>query len=197
MTSVIVLASGGPDSLTCVLEALERGYVVHALFVDYGQPAASVECSYVQSHADLLGFRLACISLKIWLDGMADAVGVEGPRIVPARNSILLSLAANHAAKVGASEIWYGACSADTAYHDCQQEFMDAMSTALGVPVRAPMIKISKADILHRVRYIKTISCYTPIGQKACGQCSSCRTRNEALSRCQPAQTKDKGETNS
>lgn len=196
MASVVILVSGGPDSLACVLEALNLGYTVYGLFVDYGQPASSVEYSYVQSQAALLDFHLTCISLKIWLDSMADAVGTGGPRIVPARNSILLSLAANHASKVGASEVWYGACSADTAYPDCQQGFMDAMSAALGVPVRAPMTKILKEEILHRVRHIMTTSCYTPIGQKACGQCSSCRTRNEALKR-QPPQTKDRRGINS
>ena len=190
MASVVILVSGGPDSVACVVDALELGHVVYGLFVDYGQPASSVEYSYVQSQAQLFGFELTCVSLKIWLDGMVDAIGVDGPRIVPARNSILLSLAANHAAKVGASEVWYGACSADTAHSDCQQAFMDAMSTALGMPVRAPMSKVSKKEILCRVRYIETTSCYTPIGQKACGMCSSCRTRNDALGISLPRRTK-------
>jgi 7-cyano-7-deazaguanine synthase len=178
---VVILVSGGPDSLACVLEAQERGHAVHGLFVDYGQPAQSVEQWHAQYHSELFDFPLACVSLRIWLDGMADAVGIGGPRIVPARNAILLSLAANHAAKVGASEIWYGACSADTQYPDCQQAFMDAISVALGMPVRAPMAGVPKREILDRVRYIETTSCYTPIGQKACGMCSSCRTRNDAL----------------
>lgn len=181
MSKVVILVSGGPDSLACVLEAQRVGHTVYGLFADYGQPAASVEWRHAEEHALTLGFDLTCVRLQIWLDSMADSAGVDGPRIVPARNAILLSLAANHAAKVGASEVWYGACSADTAYPDCQQAFMDAMCIALSKPVKAPMAGIPKRDILHRVQAFPTTSCYTPCDGNPCGQCSSCLTREGAL----------------
>jgi 7-cyano-7-deazaguanine synthase len=119
---------------------------------------------------------------------------------VPGRNFIFLSLAAAHAEVVGASFIYFGANVLDySGYPDCRPEFIHAFETAVkegtkagreGNPlhVKAPLLMLSKADIIRRgielhVPFHLTHSCYDPVENLACGQCDSCVIRREGFAK--------------
>jgi 7-cyano-7-deazaguanine synthase len=114
---------------------------------------------------------------------------------VPARNTMLLSLALGWAEIVGASDIFVGVNAVDySGYPDCRPEFIEAferlarLATKAGVEgvsfkIQAPLIAMSKADIIRAgtdlgVDYRATVSCYqAAVDGSACGQCDSCRLR--------------------
>lgn len=106
MSSIVLLLSGGVDSVACLYKAVLEGHIVHAMFVDYGQ---------VQAPQELGCARAACatISASFGRDVSLRIVDVEGlagvgDGYVPARNLVLLSLAANYAHTVSATELWAG-----------------------------------------------------------------------------------------
>jgi len=114
---------------------------------------------------------------------------------VPARNTLLLSLALGWAEVVGATDIFVGVNAVDySGYPDCRPEFIAAferlaqLATKAGVEgarfaIRAPLITLSKADIIRTgvslgVDYGMTVSCYqADAAGRACGKCDSCRLR--------------------
>jgi 7-cyano-7-deazaguanine synthase len=119
---------------------------------------------------------------------------------VPGRNLIFLSIAAAHAEVVGASLIYFGANMLDySGYPDCRPEFIRAFETAVkegtkagmeGIPlqVKAPLLMLTKADIIRRgidlhVPFHLTHSCYDPVGDQACGRCDSCTIRLEGFAK--------------
>lgn len=130
-----------------------------------------------------------------------DAVGTPGIPItyVPARNTIFLSLALGYAEARNASEVWLGVNAVDySGYPDCRPEFIDAFQdvifrgTRSGIERReprviAPLIRMSKADIIRRgaslgVDYSLTHSCYDPDETgRACGHCDSCILRRRGF----------------
>ncbi len=113
---------------------------------------------------------------------------------VPARNTIFLAIALGYAEVQGAETIVLGVNQVDySGYPDCRQEFLDAfqqlanLATKAGVEgsshfrIWAPLVRMSKAEIIRAglalgVDYGLTWSCYTG-GERACGQCDSCRIR--------------------
>jgi 7-cyano-7-deazaguanine synthase len=111
---------------------------------------------------------------------------------VPARNTILLSYALAYAEVVDADAIFYGANAIDySGYPDCRPEYVEAfermanlgtkMGVEKGIKILAPLMHMSKADIIRRgmelgVPYELTWSCYRG-GEKACGRCDSCLLR--------------------
>jgi 7-cyano-7-deazaguanine synthase len=119
---------------------------------------------------------------------------------VPARNTIMLSLALGWAEALGGSDIFYGANAVDySGYPDCRPEYvasferMANLATKAGVEahndaerirVHAPIIAMSKADIIHLgmelgIDYGQTVSCYQADAQgHACGECESCKLRH-------------------
>ncbi len=124
----------------------------------------------------------------------AAAAGIPAT-YVPARNTLLLSLALGWAEVVGAGDIFVGVNAVDySGYPDCRPEFIAAferlaqLATKAGVEgsrfkIHAPLIEMSKADIIrtgHRlgVDYGMTVSCYQADAEgRACGRCDSCRLR--------------------
>ena len=118
---------------------------------------------------------------------------------VPARNTILLSLALALAETLGAGAIGIGVNAVDySGYPDCRPEYLVAfqcltrlatragVESGKGVEMLAPLIGLSKADIIRRgaalgVPFDLTHSCYDPIGDLACGRCESCRIRCEGF----------------
>lgn len=120
---------------------------------------------------------------------------------VPARNTVFLSIALGWAEVLGAAEIYIGVNAVDySGYPDCRPAFIAAferlanLATKAGVEgtkvfrVRAPLIDLSKADIIRKgvalgVDYSLTISCYQPDPRGlACGRCDACRLRREGFS---------------
>jgi 7-cyano-7-deazaguanine synthase len=202
----VVLLSGGLDSATVLAIARSRGFECHALSVHYGQrhnaeltAARHVAAALGARDHRIMGVDLAGIGGSALTD---TAVAVpEGPSAgipvtyVPARNTLLLSLALGWAEVLGAADIFVGVNAVDySGYPDCRPEFIEAfqqlsrLATKAGVEgvpftIQAPLIDMSKADIIRKgielgVDFGMTVSCYQarPDGA-ACGKCDSCRLR--------------------
>ena len=202
--AAVVLLSGGLDSATCLAIANSRGFSCHALSVDYGQRHNS-ELLAAQKVAQSMAAELKTIKLDLRLFGgsaLTDDIDVpekEGEGIpvtyVPARNTIMLSLALAWAEVLGAGDIFIGVNAVDySGYPDCRAEFINAyeemanLATKAGVEgrrliIHTPLIDLSKADIIRQgtdlgVDYAMTVSCYQADEQgRACGVCDSCRLR--------------------
>jgi 7-cyano-7-deazaguanine synthase len=210
MKNAVVLLSGGLDSATTLAIAREQGYTCYALTVNYGQRHRA-EIAAAARIASVLGAReqrVIEIDLRGW-GGSAltdDAIAVPtapSPGIpvtyVPARNTIMLSLALGWAEALGANDIFTGVNAVDySGYPDCRPEYMAAfeamarLATRSGVEgapisIHTPIIKLSKAGIIRKgtrlgVDFALTVSCYQAdaLG-RACGRCDACRLRREGF----------------
>ena len=202
--SAVVLLSGGLDSATCLAIAKDEGFRCHALSLDYGQRHRS-ELIAAENVARSMDAELKVINLDLRTFGgsaLTDDIDVpeeEGDGIpvtyVPARNTIMLSLALAWAEVLGAGDIFIGVNAVDySGYPDCRPEFVNAyeemanLATKAGVEghrliIHTPLIDLSKADIIRQgselgVDYGLTVSCYQADEQgRACGVCDSCRIR--------------------
>jgi 7-cyano-7-deazaguanine synthase len=191
--SVIVLMSGGVDSLVCAELARERGILAGLVFVDYGHPAQAAEAwrafaYHGRSRIPLWVVHAFGLGLAD-MDAAAQATS-DSPRVVPARNALLIAAAANRAAVVGASEVWIGAQGGDDAsYPDCRAGWIDAISEAMhaacGVRVAAPLVAMSKPQVIAEARRLgiareETWACYRPSGTDPCRACASCLAAADA-----------------
>jgi 7-cyano-7-deazaguanine synthase len=202
----IVLLSGGLDSTTVLAIARAQGFECCTLAVSYGQRHA-VELAAARRSSALLGaveHRQMNVDLAdIGGSALTDSrIAVpEAPTsgipvtYVPARNTLFLSLALGWAEVAGAGDIFVGVNAVDySGYPDCRPEFIAAfehlagLATRAGVEgrrcrIRAPLISMSKADIIRAgialgVDYAATVSCYQANARgEACGRCDSCRLR--------------------
>jgi 7-cyano-7-deazaguanine synthase len=202
----IVLLSGGLDSATVLAMARSRGFECYALSVHYGQ-RHSAELAAARQIAATLGAREHRV-MGVDLAGIGGSA-LTDPTVaipesptsgipvtyVPARNTLLLSLALGWAEVVGAADIFVGVNAVDySGYPDCRPQFIEAfehlarLATKAGVEgvpfkIHAPLIEMSKAEIIRAgaglgVDFSMTVSCYqaAPDGA-ACGRCDSCRLR--------------------
>lgn len=206
----VILVSGGLDSATVLARAREDGFECYALSVDYGQRHSSeLEAARRVAHAarvaehKLVRVDLAAIGGSALTDNSIAVPDEGGEGIpvtyVPARNTVLLSLALGYAETLRANDIFIGANAVDySGYPDCRPEFIDAyerlanLATRAAVEgqtltVHAPLIALSKADIIllgHElgVDYSLTVSCYRADSNGlACGHCDSCRIRSDGF----------------
>jgi len=207
----VVLFSGGLDSSTCLAIAREEGFAPHALAVRYGQRHA-YELRAAERVAAALGAPLKVVDLDLRAIGGSAltgelAVPKDSPSgqgipvtYVPARNTVLLALALGYAEVLGAQDLYIGVNAIDySGYPDCRPAFVRAfealanLATAAAVEgrarytVRAPLLQLSKAEIIRRgaalgVPYGLTHSCYDPDPEgRACGRCDSCRLRRQGF----------------
>lgn len=205
--AAVVLLSGGLDSSTCLAIARDMGFDTYALSVAYGQRHAA-ELSAATRVATTLGareHRLARVNLgQFGGSALTDAAiavpeddDSEGIPVtyVPARNTVMLSIALAWAEVLGARDIFVGVNAVDySGYPDCRPEFIHAfenmanLATKAGIEgqrirIHAPLIHLSKADIIRRgtalgVDYGITVTCYQADEQgRACGRCEACRLR--------------------
>jgi 7-cyano-7-deazaguanine synthase len=202
----IVLLSGGLDSATVLAIARSRDFECHALSVHYGQRhSAELEAARKVAQAQgVTDHRVMSVDFAgIGGSALTDAnIGIpESPTAgipityVPARNTLLLSLALGWAEVVGAADIFVGVNAVDySGYPDCRPQFIQAfehlaaLATKAGVEgmrllIQAPLIHMSKADIIRAgtelgVDYGMTVSCYQADEDgAACGKYDSCRLR--------------------
>jgi 7-cyano-7-deazaguanine synthase len=210
MKTAVVLVSGGLDSATTLALARKEGFECYALSVDYGQ-RHRVELQSAQRVArklgalehkivklDLASFGGSALTDDSMAIPTAPSDGIPST-YVPARNTIMLSLALAWAEVIGSQDIFIGANAVDySGYPDCRPEFLNAyetmanLATKAGVEgarlrIHAPLVDLSKAEIIRLgadagVDFSQTISCYqpTPAGL-ACGQCDSCRIRRQGF----------------
>ena len=204
----VVLVSGGLDSATALAIAQDKGYDCHALSVDYGQRHRS-ELEAAQSVTDAAGVPLKVLPLDLRAIGgsaLTDDIdvpegGTEGIPVtyVPARNTIMLSLALACAEVLGAEDIFIGVNAVDySGYPDCRPEFIAAYQRmarlatkaaveGAGMTIHTPLIDLTKAEIIQAgarlgVDYSLTVSCYqADVQGKACGACDSCLIRKEGF----------------
>lgn len=201
-----MLLSGGLDSATTLAIARDAGHACHCLTVDYGQrhraeldAAARVARAMGAAEHRVLAFDLSAFGGSALTDAAIPVPEAPTPGIpvtyVPARNTILLSLALAWAEVLGSRAIFFGANAVDySGYPDCRPEYMRAFETLANLATRAavegarltlhtPLIALSKADIIRRgvalgVDYALTVSCYQADAEgHACGRCDACRLR--------------------
>jgi 7-cyano-7-deazaguanine synthase len=203
----LVLLSGGLDSATCLAIARSEGFDAYALSVEYGQRHAA-ELTAAQRVASTLGaiaHRVAHVDLGQFggsaLTDSSLAVPIEGLEggipitYSDPHNTLMLSIARAWAEVLGAEHIYVGVNAVDySGYPDCRPAFINAfetmanLATKAGVEghklhIHAPLIDLSKADIIRRgtalgVDYGLTVSCYQADDDgKACGLCDACRLR--------------------
>ena len=206
--TAVVLLSGGLDSATVLAMATDLGYQCHALSVDYGQRHRS-ELVAAENVASSMSANLKTIELDLRTFGgsaLTDDIDVpeeesEGIPVtyVPARNTIMLSLALAWAEVLGAGDIFIGVNAVDySGYPDCRPEFIEAYQQmarlatkaaveGAGMTIHTPLIDLTKAEIIQAgtrlgVDYSLTVSCYQADGQgRACGVCDSCRIRRDGF----------------
>jgi len=214
MKRAVVLVSGGMDSAVTLALAREQGFVCHALSVAYGQRHSSElaaaervarelgAAEYKRVHVDLRSIGGSALTADIDVPVDTDLQpGAESIPVtyVPARNTIMLSIALGWAETLGATDIFCGVNAVDySGYPDCRPEFVAAferlanLATKAGVEgttlrVQAPLIRLSKAQIVREgarlgVDYSLTVSCYQADAEgRACGLCDSCRLRREGF----------------
>ena len=204
----VVLLSGGLDSATALAIAQQRGFDCYALSVDYGQRHRSeLEAAVRVANAADVPLKTLPLDLRA-IGGSALTDDIEVPEsetagipvtYVPARNTIMLSLALAYAEVLGADDIFIGVNAVDySGYPDCRPEFIAAyqqmarLATKAGVEgakltIHTPLIDLTKAEIVRRgaalgVDYSLTVSCYQADREgRACGMCDSCRIRREGF----------------
>jgi 7-cyano-7-deazaguanine synthase len=208
--AAVVLLSGGLDSATTLAIARSRGFECFALSVEYGQRHA-VELTAAANVARQLGAREHRV-MRVDLAGIGGSAltdrSIAVPEqptsgipvtYVPARNTVMLSLALAWAEVLSARDIFLGVNAVDySGYPDCRPEFIAAFeqlaarATKAGVEgkpcrIHTPLISLSKADIIREgarlgVDFSATVSCYQADGEgRACGRCDSCRIRRDGF----------------
>ena len=206
----VVLVSGGMDSAVTLALARAQGFDCHALSVDYGQRHAS-ELAAAARVAQMLGAKAhKTVTVDLRSIGgsalTADTIAVPEhasagipATYVPARNTIMLSIALGWAEVLGACDIFCGVNAVDySGYPDCRPEFIDAftnlanLATKAGVEgtalrIHAPLVQLSKADIVRtgarfNVDFAATVSCYQADSDgRACARCDACRLRAQGF----------------
>ena len=213
----VLLLSGGLDSATTLAIASRQDrYACHCLSVNYGQrhrheleAAARVARQLRATEHKVISVDLRAFGGSALTDAClavpkarnhAGAGGGIPVTYVPARNTILLSLALAYAERLGTGIIYSGVNAVDySGYPDCRPEFIDAFERLANratkaavegqvrVEIRAPLIALSKAQIIRLgasigVNYGLTLTCYDPDEQgRACGACDSCILRRNGF----------------
>jgi 7-cyano-7-deazaguanine synthase len=203
---VVVLCSGGMDSVTALHWARRGHAVVAAVSFDYGAKHNHREIPFAGEHAAALGVRHEVIELgfveRLFASDLLKSGGavpdghyeekVMMQTVVPFRNAIMLSIACGFAESVGAEGLVIAAHGGDHAiYPDCREDFMRAMGDAMrlgtyaGIGLMRPFIAMNKGQIAAEgtrlgVDFARTWSCYKG-GAIHCGTCGTCVERREAF----------------
>lgn len=192
-TNIVLLLSGGLDSVTLLHDLVYQNCNVHCLPFNYGQTHAK-ELRLAKEHCKSLGVPWTEVELyrvRNLFQRCALTDGKSDTPIVPNRNAVMLHIAAALAQSNDAELVAY-ACNKDDAvvFPDCRPEFVEAMNRTLKiaevhVEIVAPYITLTKREIVQRAKQLnvpieKTWSCYkgTP---EPCGECDACRKRAIAV----------------
>lgn len=207
MAIAIVLLSGGLDSATTLALAKNEGYACYALSLNYGQrheaellaAESLARALEVREHkivsVDLSAFGGSALtdeSIRVPTSGIQAGIPVT---YVPARNTVMLSLALAWAEVLGGRDIFLGVNAVDySGYPDCRPEYIEAFEALANLAtksalegarmrIHAPLMHLSKADIIRQgnrlgLDFSLTVSCYqADDAGHACGTCDSCRLR--------------------
>ena len=206
----VILFSGGLDSTTCLALAKSQGFECYALSFNYGQKhsvelnAAKKIAAYYEIPHKIFELDIAQFGGSALTDNTLTVPNYSGNSnipitYVPARNTILLSIALSWAETLSASHIFLGVNAIDySGYPDCRPEYIDAFqklanlaskAAVEGYPtkIHTPLIYLSKAEIIKLgmqlgVDYTMTVSCYRANNEGyACGNCDSCTLRKKGF----------------
>lgn len=205
----VVVFSGGQDSTTCLLYAVQQYDEVHAITFDYGQRhVQEIEVArQIATDLGLAAHKVLDVGLLNELAVSAltrDAIPVSNDlqenglpnTFVPGRNILFLTLAAIYAYQVGADTVITGVCETDfSGYPDCRDEFVKALNHAVklgmerDVKFETPLMWLNKAetwalaDKIGRLDYVrqKTLTCYNGVIGDGCGECPACKLRAKGL----------------
>ena len=210
----VALVSGGMDSAVVLAIAREAGFDVHALSVRYGQRHTSeldaadrvsrvlgaVAHKTVTVDLRSIGGSSLTADIAVPTDDDGHVMGVGIPSTyVPARNTIMLSVALGWAEVLGSTDLFCGVNAVDySGYPDCRPEFIAGfealanLATKAGVEgsrfrVHAPLMRMGKADIVREglrlgVDFAQTVSCYQADADgRACRHCDACRLRAQGF----------------
>ncbi|AXU96135.1 MAG TPA: 7-cyano-7-deazaguanine synthase QueC [Erwinia persicina] len=210
MKRAVVVFSGGQDSTTCLIQALQQYDEVHCVTFDYGQRhRAEIDVARELSHA--LGARAHKVLDVTMLNELAvssltrdnipvpayepDASGLPST-FVPGRNILFLTLAAIYAWQIEAEAVITGVCETDfSGYPDCRDEFVKALNHAVSLGMardirfETPLMWLNKAETwaladywqqLPLIRH-QTLTCYNGIQGDGCGTCAACHLRANGL----------------
>ncbi len=211
MRPAVILLSGGLDSTTTLAIAKDRGFDPYPLSILYGQ-RNRVELLSAKKVAEYFGVKehkiieldlrlIGGSSLTDNIDVMAheDQANDAVPNTyVPARNTIMLSLALAYAEVKSAFDIFFGANVHDySGYPDCRPAYVEAFENMANLAIKsasaesrmrihAPLVNMTKSEIIQNglslgVDYSITHSCYDPISDRACGKCSACFYRKKGF----------------
>lgn len=207
----VILVSGGMDSAVTIAMAREQGFEVYALSVAYGQRHSS-ELKASERVSRMLGavtHKTVHVDLRS-IGGSALTADIDVPEdggegipvtYVPARNTIMLSIALGWAEVLGSTDIFCGVNAVDySGYPDCRPAFIDSFQSlanvatkagveGAGIRIHAPLMAMGKGDIVREgmrlgVDFAATVSCYQADAQgRACGHCDACRLRAEGFAK--------------
>ena len=206
----VVLLSGGLDSATVLAIARSQTYACYCLSLDYHQRhvAELNAAAHVATALGASAHRTAQLDLSMFGGSALTDVEIAVPQApsegipvtyVPARNTIMLSLALAWAEVLDARDIFIGVNALDySGYPDCRAEYVEAFQRMANlatksavegrtITIHAPLIEMSKAEIIARgvelgVDYGMTVSCYqADAAGRACGLCDSCRLRKQGF----------------
>src|SRR5512137_1951843 len=191
----VVLLSGGLDSSTVLAVARRRGFEPHCLTVSYGQRHRE-ELRRAARVARLLGaasHRVVKVDLGAFGGSALTDAAIPVPRgravhemaaaipatYVPARNTVMLALAMAWAEVLGAEDVFLGVNAVDySGYPDCRPEFLRAFRALARRATKAGIVRLGTR---LGVPYGDTLSCYDPVGGRACGSCDACRLRRRGF----------------
>lgn len=205
MEKAIIVFSGGQDSTTCLLWAMEKFEEVEAVTFLYGQRNAS-ELDSAKAIAEDLEVKHTILEMDLLTqltdnamtrsDMEIDESGSVPNTFVPGRNHIFLSFAAIHAKQIGAQHIITGVSETDfSGYPDCRNDFITSLNKTLNLAmddrlkIHTPLMWKNKAEVwemadkMDRLEYIKehTTTCYNGIIGEGCGECPACKLRKQGL----------------
>lgn len=204
--AAVVVFSGGQDSTTCLLWALDRYEEVIAVSFDYGQRhKAELDCAKAITEKLNVEWHVMDMSLlnqlapnsltraDIQVDEDAPEAGAPNS-VVDGRNMLFLTFAAVFAKQRGITDLVTGVSQSDfSGYPDCRDVFIKSLNTTLNLAIdytyciETPLMWLDKADTwklskdlggLELVRN-NTLTCYNGIKGDGCGNCPSCKLRRQ------------------
>jgi 7-cyano-7-deazaguanine synthase len=212
MKKAVILLSGGLDSTTCLAYASSKGYDCYALSFDYGQKhhselnaAKKIAKKYNAKKHEIITLSIGNLGGSALTDDTLNVPAHSETNkgipltYVPARNTIMLSIALGWAEILNADFIFIGVSSVDySGYPDCRPDYIKAFGEMAnlatkrgvegnGIQIETPLLYLSKAEtnklgISLGVDYSETVSCYKATDDGlACGECDSCYLRKKGF----------------
>lgn len=208
LNKCLVLFSGGQDSTTCLLEAIETHEEVVAVSVKYGQRHAE-ELNCASRIAKSLGVEHHILDMSLLgqlapnaltrtdraVDQTVEA-GALPNTFVDGRNLLFLSFVAVMAKQRGIHKIITGVSQSDfSGYPDCRDIFIKSLNVTLNLSmdyefvIETPLMWLDKAqtwamaDQLGKLDFVRseTLTCYNGTVGDGCGQCPACELRRNGL----------------